>query len=67
MSLLLVSEQDEEGAVAWVWHWRPGFRVARPLNDLSEVSQDLDQAEFFGASREDTVAWIERQFSSELH
>ena len=66
MSLLLVSEQDEEGAVAWVWHWRPGFRVARPLNDLSEVAQDLNQAEFYGASREDVTAWIERKFAREV-
>ena len=65
MSLLLVAEQDEAGAVAWVWHWRPGFLVARPLKALAEVMHDLEHAEISGASREDVVAWLDRQFASE--
>lgn len=59
MELLLVAEQNEDARVAWVWHWRPGFRAPRPLQNADEVRADLDFAEVCGASRAEVCDWIE--------
>ena len=58
MSLLLVAEQDENGELAWVWHWRSGFNAAKPLTRLDEIQHDLDCAECHGATLGKKRAWI---------
>lgn len=58
MKLILVSEQNEEGEIAWVWVWRPGMRTARPLGREPEILQELDHCEVYGASRENVLDWI---------
>ena len=61
--MLLVAEQDEHGDVAWVWFWCPGFRSARPLKTLAKLPENLDQAEVYGASRDEILAWTRSRLS----
>ena len=61
--MLFIAEQDEDGGVAWVWLWRPGFRTAKPLMSRAELPETLDRAEFHGASRDEILAWIESRLA----
>ena len=61
--MLFIAEQDENGGVAWVWLWHPGFRTARPLMALADLPGNLDQAEFHGASRDEILAWIDSRLA----
>jgi len=54
-----IAETDGTGAIAWVWRFTPEERVARPIANPEHVVEDAADADFFGAPREDILAWFE--------
>ena len=65
MQLKLVAETNENGAIDWVWHWRPHFAAAKPVSSFGDIAFGLGGAEFSGASREAILAWITRTLVDE--
>jgi hypothetical protein len=55
-----VAETDESGKVVWLWQMQEGYRTARPVRNLSQLDQRLQDATIYGASLESVTDWLKR-------
>ncbi len=55
-----IAETDECGTVIWLWELKKGARMARPVSDLSQLDQRLQDATIAGAPLNSVRDWLDR-------